>query len=65
MEGSGIDPDLTSYNTIIRVLARQDTMAAEDYLVRMTNTSIVPDETTMEIFLRAYMRILDALDKVA
>ena len=56
MERSGVAPDLASYNAIIRVLARQDTIAAEDYLVRMTNAQIYPDETTMDIFLLAYMR---------
>ena len=56
MEERGIDPDLTSYNNIIRAVAKQDPAAAEAYLVRMTNSKIDPDETTMDVFLRAYVR---------
>ena len=56
MESGGVvTPSTYSYNMLIGALVRKDIILAEDFLIRMTNTRLLPNEATMDCFLMAYV----------
>ena len=54
MRSLGLSLDADAYNIIINKVAQKDLSAAEDLVVQMTNVQILPNEKTMDYFLRGY-----------
>lgn len=54
MRSLGLVLDADAYNIVINKVAQKDLSAAEDLVVQMTNVQILPNEKTMDYFLRGY-----------
>jgi len=55
MKEDNLEPNVSTYNAILRSLASRNQIAALDVMTLMTNRGIKPDEVTIDSFLLGYL----------